>query len=192
MTISPLSSSSGLVPLDAFTQAASSGREVYADVGGERLQVLATGSLPNGRSVAWIAPDVDTASMFVDALARTFGSGVGTAVARELDLVGAPGKPLSSRTITLAVDMAREAGHALDGVDFMTQLAFSAKASGAEFQRAASQFGVPAARLDAGQRQAIDDAMQARFEQAAASGNAPVAPSIAQAWLADIIKAYGA
>lgn len=192
MTISPISSSPGFVPLDAFTQAAAGGREVYADIAGERLQVMATGSLPNGRSVAWIAPDVDTASMFVDSLARTFGSGVGTAVARELDLVSAPGKPLSSRTVTQAVDMAREAGHAMGGVDFVTQLGLSAKASGAEFQRAAGRADISVGHLDAGQRQAIDDAMQARFDQAAASGNSPVPPSVAQTWLVDILKTHAA
>lgn len=192
MTISPISSSPGFVPLDAFTQAAAGGREVYADIAGERLQVMASGSLPSGRSVAWIAPNVDTASMFVDTLARTFGSGVGSAVARELDLVSAPGKPLSSRTITLAVDMAREAGHAMGGVDFVTQLAFSAKASGAEFQRTAGELGVSVGRLDAGQRQAIDDAMQAHFDRAASTGNSPVPPSVAQSWLGDILKAHSA
>ncbi|QEI08254.1 hypothetical protein FXN63_22255 [Pigmentiphaga aceris] len=187
MTISPISSSSGFVSLDAFTQAAAGGREVYADIAGERLQVMATGSLPNGRSVAWIAPNVDTASMFVDTLARTFGTGVGTAVARELDLVSAPGKPLSSRTVTLAVDMAREAGQALGGVDFVTQLAFSAKASGAEFERTASALGISGS-LDAAQRQTIDDAMQRRFDEAATSGNSPVPPSVAQSWLSEILN----
>lgn len=189
MTISPISSSPGFVSLDAFTQAAAGGREVYADVNGERLQVLAAGSLPNGRSVAWVAPNVDTASMFVETLARTFGSGVGSAVARELDLVSAPGKPLSSRTISLAVDMAREAGQALGGVDFVTQLAFSAKVSGAEFERTAAELGVSVSGLDAGQRQAIDNAMQARFDEAAATGNSPVQASVAQSWLRDVLTA---
>ncbi len=188
MTISPISSSSGFVPLDAFTQAAAGGREVYADIAGERLQVMATGSLPNGRSIAWIAPNVDTASMFVDALARTFGSGVGTAVARELDLTSAPGKPLSSRTITQAVDMAREAGQALGGVDFVTQLAFSARVSGAEFERTANALGVSVSSLDGNQRQSIDDAMLRRFDDAATSGHSPVSPSVAQSWLSDILN----
>lgn len=192
MTISPISSSPGFVPLDAFTQAAAGGREVYADIAGERLQVMATGSLPNGRSVAWIAPNVDTASMFVETLARTFGSGVGSAVARELDLVSAPGKPLSSRTVTQAVDMAREAGQALGGVDFVTQLAFSAKVSGAGFERTASEAGVSVGSLSAGQRQAIDDAMQTRFDQAAANGDSPVSPFVAQTWLVDVLKAHSA
>jgi hypothetical protein len=187
MTISPLSSSPGFVSLDAFTQAAAGGREVYADINGERLQVLASGNLPNGRSVAWVAPNVDTASMFVDTLARTFGSGVGSAVARELDLVSAPGKPLSSRTVTLAVDMAREAGHAMGGVDFVTQLAFSAKAAGADFERTANELGMSTGSLDASRRQSIDDAMQTRFDAAAASGNSPVEPAVARAWLRDIL-----
>jgi hypothetical protein len=189
MSISPISSSHGFVPLDAFTQAAAGGREVYADINGERLQVLAAGSLPNGRSVAWIAPNVDTASMFADTLARTFGAGVGSAVARELDLVAAPGKPLSARTITLAVDMAREAGQAMTGVDFVTQLAFSAKASGAEFQRTASDLGIATAGFDAAKRQAIDDAMAAHFASAAESGNSPVEPSVARNWLRSLLQA---
>lgn len=187
MTISSVPSSPGFLSLDAFTQAAQTGREVYADIGGERARVLATGSLPNGRGVAWIDPDADTASMFVDTLARSFGSGIGSAIARELDLVSAPGKPLSSRTVTLAVDMARQAEQVLGGVDFATQLAFSAKASGVGFQQVLNELNIPASTVDASQRDRIDQAMQQRFEHAAQTGQSPVSDSTAHAWLREVL-----
>lgn len=82
MTISSVTPSSPFLSLEAFAKAAESGQDVYVDVAGERLQVLGVGATPGGRSVAWVAPNVDTTEMFAQALARTFGQGIASAVSR--------------------------------------------------------------------------------------------------------------
>ncbi|WP_238881152.1 hypothetical protein [Achromobacter xylosoxidans] len=42
--------------------------------------------------------------------------------------------------------------------------------------------------LDAGRRGALDQAMQARFDQAAESGHSPVSLATAAGWLRDLLK----
>ncbi|CAB3666712.1 hypothetical protein LMG26696_03659 [Achromobacter pulmonis] len=64
MTISSVTPSSPFVSLEAFAKAAQSGQDVYVDIAGEKLQVLGMGTTPGGRSVAWVAPNVDTTSLF--------------------------------------------------------------------------------------------------------------------------------
>ncbi|WZB74542.1 hypothetical protein WJ972_28860 [Achromobacter insuavis] len=90
MTISSVTPSSPFVSLEAFAKAAESGQDVYVDVAGEKLQVLGMGATPGGRSVAWVAPNVDTTEMFAQALARSFGQGIASAVSRELGLGPTP------------------------------------------------------------------------------------------------------
>lgn len=188
MTIDSVSRPSpGSPQLDAFTQAAQAGGDVYISVAGEQLQVLGTGTTPGGRSVAWVAPDVDTVSMFSEALARTYGNGIASAVSRELGLSASPGKPLSARTIELAVDMAQTSRHALDGVDFATRLACSASTGSAVFLSACSQAGIDPASVDAQKRQVIDVAMQQRFDQAASAGESPVSLATARTWLSAVL-----
>lgn len=126
MTISSVTPSSPFVSLEAFAKAAESGQDVYVDVAGEKLQVLGMGTTPGGRSVAWVAPNVDTTAMFAQALARSYGQGIASAVSRELGLEPNPGKPLSARTVAQALDMAQTSRDALSGVDFLTRLALSA------------------------------------------------------------------
>ncbi|WZB66609.1 hypothetical protein WJ971_00480 [Achromobacter xylosoxidans] len=174
MTISSVTPSSPFVSLDAFAKAAQSGEDVYVDIAGETLRVLGVGSTPGGRSVAWVAPNVDTTGMFAQALARSYGQGIASAVSRELGLEPNPGKPLSARTVTLALDMAQTSRDALSGVDFMTRLALSATNDAPAFQQACRDAGVAPSGLDAGRRGALDQAMQARFDQAAESGHSPV------------------
>lgn len=176
MTISSVTPSSPFVSLDAFAKAAQSGEDVYVDIAGETLRVLGVGSTPGGRSVAWVAPNVDTTGMFAQALARSYGQGIASAVSRELGLEPNPGKPLSARTVTLALDMAQTSRDALSGVDFMTRLALSATNDAPAFQQACRDAGVAPSGLDAGRRGALDQAMQARFDQAAESGHSPVFP----------------
>lgn len=96
MTISSVTPSSPFVSLEAFAKAAESGQDVYVDVAGEKLQVLGMGATPGGRSVAWVAPNVDTTEMFAQALARSFGQGIASAVSRELGLEPNPGKPVAT------------------------------------------------------------------------------------------------
>jgi hypothetical protein len=146
------------------------------------------GSTPGGRSVAWVAPNVDTTGMFAQALARSYGQGIASAVSRELGLEPNPGKPLSARTVTLALDMAQTSRDALSGVDFMTRLALSATNDAPAFQQACRDAGVAPSDLDAGRRGALDQAMQARFDQAAESGHSPVSLATAAGWLRDLLK----
>lgn len=189
MTIAPLSAPSSSGPsLEAFASAASVGDAVHVSVSGQSMQVLGTGSTPGGRSVAWVAPDVDTTAMFTNALARTHGQGVAIAVARELGLQPSPGTPLASRVVSQALDMAQTTRAALEGVDFFTQMLCSARSGGPAFQQACQATGVASADVGQAQRQQIDQAMQSRFEQAAAQGQSPVSPGTAQQWLRELLS----
>ncbi|MGY6268563.1 BspR family type III secretion system anti-sigma factor [Achromobacter denitrificans] len=188
MTISSVTPSSPFISLDAFAKAAEGGQDVYVDIAGGRLQVLGTGATPGGRSVAWVAPDVDTTAMFTQTLAQSYGQGIASAVSRELGLAPNPGKPLSARTVAAAIDMAETSSHALSGVDFMTRLATSAAGNTPAFQQACKDVGVAPSGLDAGRRAALDQAMEARFEQAARSGQSPVSLATAAGWLRDLLK----
>jgi len=174
--------------IDDFAAAMAKGDAVYISVSGQSLQVLGTGVTPSGRSVAWVAPDVDTTSLFKDALARTYGQGIAIAVARELGLEPSPGKPLSSRVVSLALDMAQTSSQAMSGVDFATRLEFSARAAGQGFASTCRAEGIDPGKIDAAERQRIDDAMQRRFDQAAAAGQTPVAAETARAWLREILR----
>lgn len=188
MTISSVTPSSPFISLDTFAKAAEGGQDVYVDIAGEKLQVLGVGATPSGRSVAWVAPDADTASMFTQALAHSYGQGIASAVARELGLEPSPGKPLSARTVATAIDMAETSSHALSGVDFMTRLATSAAGNSPAFQQACSDAGIAPSSLDTARRSALDQSMQTRFEQAARSGQSPVSLATAAGWLRDLLE----
>ncbi|KAB0614664.1 BspR family type III secretion system anti-sigma factor [Castellaniella defragrans] len=189
-TLPPVSFPSHELPnLDRFAAATRGAESVYISVSGQSMQVLGTGTTPGGRSVAWVAPDVDTTRLFTAALEHSYGAGIARSVARELGLEPSPGKPLSSRTVMQALDMARTASQALSGVDFVTRLDCSASAQGTGFKAACQALGLDPSGLDPQRRQDIDQAMQLRFEQAAAQGRSPVAPEAAQAWLRELLRA---
>jgi hypothetical protein len=173
--------------LDAFSEAARTGDSVQVSVDGRSLQVLGTGTTPGGRSVAWVAPDADTASLFTQALGQTYGHGVAALVARELSLTPGPGKPLSAHTIERAVDLAQTKRSVMDGIDFVTQLGFSAHSKGADFLAVCRQAGVPSDSLDTAARQRIDAAMQQKFDQAHQSETQPVDPATARGWLRELL-----
>ncbi|MBV7485187.1 hypothetical protein [Bordetella sp. BOR01] len=188
MTIDPVTHSlSSTIALDAFSKAAQAGGDVYISIDGQALQVLGTGTTASGRSVAWVAPNIDITSMFSQALANTYGNGIANAVSRELGLTATPGKPLSARVITQALDMAQTSRQALEGVDFATRLASSASMNSPLFLDACARAGVPADSLTAAQRQHIDSAMQRRFDDAASSGQTPVAHDTVRGWLAELL-----
>ena len=175
--------------LDHFKAATEGADAVYISVSGQSMQVLGTGTTPGGRSVAWVAPDVDTTRQFTEALEHRFGIGISQTIVRELGLHPSPGTPLSSRTVERAIDMAQTSTLALEGVDFITQLDCSATTRGAGFQFACRTLDLDPAGFTAQQRQDIDAAMLARFQQAAAQGQSPVAPDTAQAWLRELLHA---
>lgn len=187
MSISPISNHLPPLALEAFARAAEQGDHVYVEVSGDRYQVLATGQTPGGRSVAWVAPDSDTASSFMRSLDHAYGASLSRTIEHELGLAPNPGKPLSSRTIEQALDMAKTAQSVLAGVDFMTVLAFSAKSDSAAFRAACNEANIAADALTPQKRSAIDQDMASRFEHAAATGKSPISPATAHSWLLEIL-----
>ncbi|SFQ13187.1 hypothetical protein SAMN05216567_111148 [Variovorax sp. OK605] len=192
VSTAPLSSSSPVSPLPnlrAFEEAARQKTDGVIELDGDRLQVLATGATPTQRSVAWVRPQggADTTSAFVAALGQSFSGGITQAVARELDLAPAAGVPLASRTVSLAIDMARTGRQAMDGVDFLTRLDFSAANRGAGFEAACRNAGMQPSGLGAAQRTHIDAALDSRFAGAAEAGQSPVSAGTAAGWLCQIL-----
>lgn len=175
--------------LEAFHEAAQQGEWLHMSQDGAQWRVLATGTTPSQRSVAWVEPQADTTSAFVGALGQSFSRGIQASVARELGLQPAPGRPLSARTVLQAIDMAQTSQTAMQGVDFLTRLQVSAASNSTAFVEACRHAGVDSASMGAGQRSAIDARMQQRFEAAAAQGQSPVTESTARAWLAEELRA---
>lgn len=169
--------------LDSFRESAIKGDALYVSHDGAEWKVLATGTTPGQRSVAWIEPDADSQSAFVGALGHAFSRGIQAAVVRELALGPAPGQPLASRTVQQAIAMAETSQKAMHGVDFMTQVMCSAVANSSGFAAACQAEGLSPAAINGPQREAIDAAMQQRFDQAVSQGQSPVAPALAQQWL---------
>lgn len=155
---------------------------------GSQWKVLGTGTTPSQRTVAWIEPGSDSTSAFVGALGQSFSQGIQASVVRELGLGPAPGKPLSSRTVMQAIDMAQTSRQTLQGVDFLTQLTMSAVGQSSGFNEACRASGVPATAVTAQQRESIDAAMQQRFEAAAQEGRSPVALQVAREWLREELQ----
>ncbi len=190
MTIhSPASSQpSGHLSLEQFAEAAKGNESVYLSISGQSMQVLGMGTTPGGRAVAWVAPDVDTTRMFTEALQESYGPGIAKAIAQELGLQPSPGKPLSARTVMHALDMARTAGQALSGIDFVTALEYSAQNEGLGFKSVCQELNLDPGSLDAQQREAIDHALQERFQQAASEGRSPVPPETVRSWLHEVLR----
>jgi len=177
--------------LDAFRTAAEQHDAVSLTLDGERWRVQGTGVLPgSGLKVAWVRPEnaqADTTSAFVQALGQSFAAGISRAVARELDLHPQPGQPLSSRTVTQAIDMAETGQRALNGVDFFTRLQFSAAKGGREFRRVCAEEGHATSKLSAADIQRIDQQLDQRFAQALSSGAVPVTYHDAERWLKEAL-----
>jgi hypothetical protein len=190
MTISPTQGPSAQQVLEQFRQGATQEESLVAHVDGQSFQVLAQGEMGSSsggtRSVAWVRDDVDTTSMFVRALAESSGSKLSGAIAASLGLEPAPGKPLSSRVVQQALDMAQTGRQALAGVDFMTQLEHSAVSGGAAFRQVATASGVDPASLSSADRARIDNDMAARFQAAAKAGDA-VPSGTASEWLRSLL-----
>nr|MBF0683572.1 hypothetical protein [Pseudomonas sp.] len=187
MSISPISNPAPALPLEAFARAAEHGDEVYVDTAGGKHQVLALGRTPSGRPVAWVAPDSDTASSFMRSLSHACGTTLSRTIGQELGLGSNPGKPLASRTITQALEMAEAARSVLAGVDFVTALAFSAQGGGAGFRAACAEAKVSPDAISPQRKASIDQDMARRFETAETNGLSPVTSATAHAWLLEIL-----
>ncbi|HZY20525.1 MAG TPA: hypothetical protein VFE82_18795 [Ramlibacter sp.] len=176
----------GLPPASAFGEAAQRAPEVRVSVDGQEYRVLAQGQLSGekgARSVAWIQGDVDTTSVFVQALQQSYGGALSTAVARELGLDPAPGKPLASRLVQQALDMGQTGQKALAGVDFLTFIEHSATTGGGAYRRLLADAGIDPKSVSPAHKQQIDDGLRAQFAAAAAAGASPVPASTASDWL---------
>ena len=171
------------VPLDSFRQVAGDGETVQVVHDGSMWTVWASGTMVTQRLGADLGFEVDTTSIFADALERVFSRGIRDAVVRELGLEAKPGQPLASRLVLQAMSMAKASQQALEGVDFMTRLMCSAVSRSAGFVDACRVLGLAPEAISAQQREGIDASMGQRFSQALLQGQSPVAPALAQKWL---------
>lgn len=134
---------------------------------------------------------MDSTRAFADILKRTYSRDIQDAVAHELGLQPGSGQPLERDMILRAIAMAEASRKTLCGVDFMTQLMFSAAAQAAGFIHACHALELSPQVLSASQRAAIDACMAKRFIEAARRRESPVAPWRAQQWLlAELIAVY--
>lgn len=175
--------------LNSFRDSAQKGEALQVVHDGYLWKVGACGTATTQRFVALPDAEVDTTSIFIDALGAAFPLGIRDAVVRELGLLPRPGAPLESRMVLQAIAMAETSQKALQGVDFMTQLMFSAAAHSGEFVSACVALGLRPEAFSPQQRAAIDVCMQERFVQAAQQGQVPVASAVAKEWLLSELQA---
>ncbi len=189
--IPSLSGSLARPVLDRFREGAEHGAELQVSVDGDVFKILATGQLNTAsgatRSVAWVHSDEDTTGIFLKAMSQSYGARVSNIIANELGLCPSPGKPLASRLVQQAFEMAKVSRGALEGVDFITLLDRSAVTGGKDFQNAVAKMNVNLTSLNADTRRWIDSQMKSRFDDANANGQSPVSPEVASVWLRGLI-----
>ena len=169
--------------LNSFHESAKKGDTLQVVHDGAAWTVWASGTTVSERFGARSQLDIDTTAIFADALGRAYSRGIQDAVVRELGMEPQPGKPLQSRLVLQAIEMAETSRKALQGVDFMTQLMFSAAAHSERFVAVCLELGLSPDSVSPPQRAAVDANMRERFAQAAQQGQFPVAPELAQQWL---------
>lgn len=175
-------------PVDAAQLSLHSFRDVASSAAALRVRQEGTGwkvvaAEGTDAASAGAAGEIDTTAMFVEVLGQAFARGIQQAVVRELQLQPRPGQPLEARLVLQAIAMAEASRQAMQGVDFMTQLQFSAATQTAEFVAACRAAGLEPQAVGAPQRAAIDARMQQRFDEAARQMQIPVAPETARQWL---------
>jgi hypothetical protein len=169
-----------------FREVASKGEAVLVTVQGQSCTVLAQGVLQGkfgDRSVLHVQSDVDTTGLFMQAMSDSFGMSLSKTIVDELGLTPSLGKPIGSRNVILALDMAETSMATLEAVDFMTMLDCSATGCGPNFRSALQQLGLASVSVSQTEKVAIDQHMRLRFAQAAAGGESPVAHATAMYWL---------
>lgn len=180
--------------LDAFARSALQSDQLQAVVvDGQAYTVQALGQLPTAggqRSVAWVQGDVDTTALFIEAFSASFGGRLSVAVSKELGLEPSPGKPLASRLVTQALDMAKTGQQAFSGIDFLTRLSHSATTGGAAFKAVVAELAISPAALTDANRRDIDARMVQRFDAAAVNGQTPIAAAQADQWLRAELAAW--
>lgn len=171
------------ISLNSFRDSAHKGETLHVVHDGSSWKVGASGITVAERFGARGEIEVDTTSLFADSLGRAFSPRIQAAVVRELGLAPRPGQPLESRVVLQAIAMAEASRQALEGVDFMTRLMFSAATRSGGFTGVCEELGLSPETVSAPQRAAIDACMQERFAQAAQQGQMPVDPGLARQWL---------
>lgn len=114
--------------LDDFRRFAAQGAAIAVVRQREQMKVIALGCTPDGRSVVWLEPTIDTARHFLAALSQEFGKPLAQNTANALHLLPRPGEPLPSHIVDIAIEMAETAQIALEGVRFLETLSASASA----------------------------------------------------------------
>ncbi len=178
--------------LDAFINAARAAGdegEVRVRIDGSNCLVLATGKTASGRDVSWIAnAEPDATSVYLSVFQKHFGKRLTNAVLEHFSDELSPGKPLSARTVTLALEMADRSLTVLSGVDFLTKLQSSAVAHGHNFEAACKRLGLNPATFNIETRTRIDGVIQNRFRAAFLDGESPVDMDRMQQWLLEAIQ----
>ena len=181
----------GAPTLDAFitaARAAGEQGEVRVQLDGQNYLVLANGRTATGRDVSWITNnEPDATSIYLSVFQKHYGQRLTEAVKENFsDLT--PGKPLSARTVTLALEMADRSLTALSGVDFLTRLQSSALARGRNFDQACSRLGIEPGSISSESRGRIDADIQSRFQEALIQGESPVGMARMQSWLDEALN----
>jgi len=177
--------------LERFSERSTQDATLQVSIDGQEFKVIATGQLSTAvgstRSVAWVQSSVDTTDIFLKAMSQSYGARVSNIIANELGLCPSPGKPLATRLVQQAFEMAKVSQVALSGVDFMTLLDHSAVSGGRDFLNAAAQLNVDPKSLKVETRQWLDSQMKLRFDEANASGQSPISAEVASVWLKGLI-----
>lgn len=185
-----ISASGGLSPrqiLERFSDTSARGEAMVVSVDGTDFKVMAIGQLSAAsgvtRSVAWVQSDSDTTSIFLTAMSQSYGVNVSRAIANQLGLNPSPGKPLESRLVQKALEMATVSHIALGGVDFLTMLGHSAAAGGRDYLDVSAALNIDPKSIDADTRLWLDSQMKLRIENAHSNGQYHIQPAIASEWL---------
>lgn len=158
------------ISLDAFRAAVADGDGWLEVTSGGTLEVVAT-RRKFGRSVTWVrngaGADPQLGGLFIEALGRAFGEAMAADIAGECDVRPDDGKPLATRAVRRALDMAAHRQGIYQGMNFLTRLQFAARGRGPEFLASCAAAGVAPGALAPRMLDAIDARFGMLFDQAA-------------------------
>lgn len=179
--------------LQAFQNIAKDEGVVRASGSEDTSRVLAVGRSSDNREVQWVTStgDADTDAafdLFMQTLTANFGGTIQASIANELGL--SPGKPLEAREVRLALEMAENHVGVYEGINFMTQLQFSAASGGSGFGAVAENLGINPANLSDTDRKNIDQQFAAAFNEASQGHTRSVSSDDAAALLATILREH--
>ena len=174
--------------ISAFKRAAQEGVMVEIFIDGSTFDVRARGHLNthggSDHSVDWVTPQhQDTTHFFLQALKKNYGDKLSAITSRELAIESTHGKPLASRIVINALNMAETSSTALCGVDYFTRLEHSAEFGGSAYRKALIELKIEAPLIREDQKKSIDKVMLEKFNQEAAAGRSPIASIVVKNWL---------